>query len=145
MSLEISTDLDRLDRGRIHDWLSDSYWASDRSKDVMDRAIDNSLCFGAYDKAGQLLGLARVVTDGAVFAYLCDVVVDPDSRGKGIGKALLSAVDAHPALQGVRRWILFTRDAHELYSRFGWEKVTDASTMMYRQDDSPLGMRGASA
>lgn len=100
MSLEISTDLDRLDRARIHDWLSDSYWAADRSTDVMDRAIDNSLCFGAYDKAGQLLGMARVVTDGAVFAYLCDVVVDPDSRGKGIGKALLSAVDAHPALQG---------------------------------------------
>jgi len=117
--VEISTDRSRLDVGYIHRYLSEqSYWAQGRSRAVVEKSIANSLCFGVY--AGeQQVGFARVVTDYATFAWLCDVFIDATYQGQGLGKRLIEAVVAHPELQGLRNFILATRDAHELYRRYG--------------------------
>lgn len=116
---EISTDLDRLDIEYIHRYLSEvSYWALGRSRSVVEKSIRNSLCFGVYDGSRQV-GFARVVTDYATFAWLCDVFIDETCRGLGLGKRLVQTVMAHPELQGLRNFILATRDAHELYRRYG--------------------------
>ncbi|MFE2854421.1 GNAT family N-acetyltransferase [Streptomyces lavendulae] len=119
---EISTDLERLDREIIHRWLSeDSYWARGRSREKQDTAIDNSLNFGVYDSFnGAQLGYARVVTDKATFAWLCDVYIARDSRGKGMGRALVAAVTDHLAPFGLRRVLLATADAHAVYARAGF-------------------------
>lgn len=117
--IEISTDRSRLDVGYIHRYLSEqSYWAVGRSRDVVEKSLANSLCFGVYAGARQV-GFARVVTDYATFAWLCDLFIDEAYRGQGLGKRLIEAVVAHPALQGLRNFILATRDAHELYRRYG--------------------------
>ena len=130
----VSDDKDRLDLDRVHSWIAASYWAAGIPREVFDRAIAGSLCFGAYRPDGSQLAFARVVTDGATFAYLCDVIVDPDARGLGAGKALLAAIHRHPALQGLRRWMLATRDAHRLYARYGWEPVPDPTIFMQIND-----------
>ncbi len=115
----ISTDPARLDVGFIHDYLSNiSYWAQGRSLDVTRKALENSLCFGVYHGAEQV-GLARVVTDYATFGWLCDVFIVEAHRGHGLGKWLIECVVAHPDLVGLKQMILATRDAHELYRRYG--------------------------
>jgi GNAT superfamily N-acetyltransferase len=123
MELEISTDRDRLDVDAIHRFLSEeSYWARGRSREVVERTIAHSLCFGAY-LGEQLVGYARVVTDYATFAWLADVFILDEFRGRGYGKALVQAVIAHPDLQGLRRMLLATKDAHTLYAQYGFTPV----------------------
>lgn len=115
----ISTDPRRLDVGVIASYLAnDSYWAQGRSLDIIHRSILNSLCFGVYEGAVQV-GFARVVTDYATFAWLCDVFILHSHRGLGLGKWLVECVVAHPDLQGLKNFVLATRDAHELYRRYG--------------------------
>lgn len=116
----ITTDPQKLDLDAIHAFLSRSFWAEGIPKNIMAKAIANSLCFGLFD-GGDQVGLARVVTDRATFAYLCDVYVLETHRGRGLGKWLIETVVAHPDLQGLRRFQLVTRDAHGLYSRHGFE------------------------
>ncbi len=116
----LSTDPARLDISAIHDYLSQrSYWAQGRSRQVVERSITNSLCFGIYAPDGSQVGFARVVTDYATFAWLCDVFILENARGLGLSKWLVQAVTAHPDLQGLRNFVLATRDAHELYRRYG--------------------------
>jgi GNAT superfamily N-acetyltransferase len=115
----ISTDLQRLDIDAIHAFLSRSFWAEGISRELVAKAIVNSLCFGLFDGGAQV-GFARVVTDRATFAYLCDVYVLESHRDRGLGKWLIETVMAHPELQGLRRFQLVTRDAHGLYARHGF-------------------------
>ncbi|MFE9257703.1 GNAT family N-acetyltransferase [Streptomyces sp. NPDC006879] len=119
---EISSEPSRLDGARIHRWLSeDSYWALGRSRQKQDLAIANSLNFGVYDEvSGVQVGYARVVTDHTTFAWLCDVYIEPAVRGKGVGTALVAAVRDHLAPFGLRRTLLATADAHEVYARIGF-------------------------
>jgi len=125
----ISTDPSRLDRDVIADMLARSYWASGRPRETLERALDNSLVFGIYEGDKQV-GIARVVSDYAVFAYLCDVIIHEDYRTHGLGKWLIETVMAHPDLQGLRRWSLATRDAHGLYKQYGWNPLTNPGNWM---------------
>ena len=137
-ALEISTDPARLDVDLIHRWLSeDAYWALGRSRGAVERSIAHSLNFGAYDD-GRLVGYARLVTDEATFAWLCDVYVAPDHRGHGVGTALMDAVDDWLRGLGVRRAMLATADAHALYARYGFEPVSDAERWMIRSYEDHL-------
>ena len=120
----ISTDRTRLDINVIVDFLARAYWAKGRPRERTERAIANSLVFGLYDGDKQI-GLARVVSDYAIFAYLCDVFIHEDYRAHGLGKWLIQTVMNHPDLQGLRRWTLATRDAHELYRQFGWDALSN--------------------
>jgi len=114
----ISTDEKRLQLDVIQKYLSeDSYWAKGRELEVTKRAIENSLCFGVYQGEAQV-GFARVVTDRATFAWIADVFILPDQRGKSLSKRLMEAILSHPELQGLRRWVLATKDAHGLYTQF---------------------------
>ena len=115
----ISTDKTRLDVDMVHDYLSrHSYWASGRRLEVVHKSIEHSLCFGVY-KATEQVGFARVVTDYATFAWLCDVFILEEHRGEGLGGWLVECVTAHPQLSGLKQWLLATADAHELYRRHG--------------------------
>jgi len=139
MSITISTDPSRLDVGMIHRYLSEeSYWAKGIPRDVVERSIENSLCFGAYDD-GRQIGFARAVTDYAVFAYLADVFVLPSHQGRGVGKMLMTAIMEHPRLQGLRRWSLATRDAHALYRQFGFTELSKPERMMEILARNPYG------
>lgn len=129
---EISTDPDRLDLDLIHHFLSTTYWAAGRSRETVERSIRHSIPFGAYDGDRQV-GFARVITDHAVFAYLADVFVIPEYRGRGIGKALMGHILAHPDLAGLRVFLLRTRDAQGLYARFGFGPLPDPGEMMARR------------
>ena len=123
---EISTDKKRLDLDVIHDFLANrSYWAIGVPFSVVQRAIDNSVCFGVYHH-GEQAGFARVVTDYAVVAYVCDVFILEPHRGKGLGKRLVNTIMHNPDLQGLRLWLLGTKDAHELYKKFGFQKLADS-------------------
>jgi ribosomal protein S18 acetylase RimI-like enzyme len=127
---EISTDRTRLDRGLVHDFLSnDAYWARGIPRAIVDRCIENSLCFGVYMGTEQV-GFARVVTDRAAIAYLGDVFIVPGHRGRGLGKWLVATVMEHPDLQGLRRFMLGTEDAHSLYERFGFRPLARPERMM---------------
>jgi GNAT superfamily N-acetyltransferase len=128
----ISTDPNRLDLDAIHGYLSgESYWAQGRPLDVMQRAVEQSLCFGVY-AGDEQVGLARVVTDTATFAWLCDVFILEAHRGQGLGKWLIESVVAHPQLQGVLL-LLATRDAHGLYQRYGrFEPIQTPEPWMLR-------------
>jgi GNAT superfamily N-acetyltransferase len=126
---EISTDPARLDADAIHAYLSRSYWAEGIPLAVVERSLAGSLAFGLYHQ-GKQVGLARVITDRATFAYLCDVYVLEDHRGHGLGEALMEAMHAHPDLQNLRRQVLVTRDAHELYRRFGWSSLARSEGYM---------------
>ena len=119
----ISTDRSRLDLDAIHRFLSkESYWAKNRTLEQTTTAIENSICFGVY-KGEQQVGFARVVTDRATFAYLGDVFINNEFRGRGLSKWLMEAIVSHPELQGLRRWLLATRDAHGLYEQFGFSAL----------------------
>ena len=127
---EISTDRARLDRDLIFEFLNrEAYWSRGIDRERVERAIDRSLCFGAYDGDAQV-GFARVVTDAATFAYLGDVFVVPAHRGRGLGGLLLAAVLSHPDVRGLRRIILATADAHDLYRRHGFEPLADPGIYM---------------
>jgi GNAT superfamily N-acetyltransferase len=125
----ISTDRGRLDREAIHAFLSNSYWARGIPREVLDRSIENALCFGIYE-GQKLVGFARVITDFSTFAYLADVFVLESHRGRGLSKWLMEVVMGHPELQGLRRWTLATRDAHGLYEQFGFCKLTNPDRLM---------------
>jgi GNAT superfamily N-acetyltransferase len=130
----ISTDAARLDLDVIHNFLStQSYWAEGVPREVVARSIANSLCFGIYEEARQV-GFARVISDYATFAYLADVFVIEAYRGRGLSKALMEAVMSHPHLQGLRRWLLGTADAHGLYRKFGFAEPRYPERQMERGD-----------
>lgn len=144
MTLVIDTDPARLDRAAIHRFLStESSWARGIDRATVDRSLDHSLCFGAYRGAVQV-GLARVVTDRATFAYLCDVFVLSAERGRGVARALMAAVMAHPDLQRLRRFVLSTRDSHGLYAAFGFTPLVHPERGMERLD-ADLYTRAAAA
>jgi GNAT superfamily N-acetyltransferase len=129
----ISTDPARLDVDAIHDYLANhSYWAQGRPREVVARSIRHSLCLGVYRDAEQV-GFARVVTDYATQANLVDVFVLEPHRGRGLGKWLVETALAHPALESVGKWRLNTRDAHGLYSRYGFEPITEPENAMIRR------------
>jgi GNAT superfamily N-acetyltransferase len=142
MDYLISTNPAWLDLDVIHAFLSKhSYWARGIPRDVVARSITNSLCFGVYsveNKASnpsrRQVGFARVTTDRATFAYLGDVFILPEHRGRGLSKRLMEAVLAHPDLQGLRRWMLATADAHELYRKFGFGLLSQPERFMQRHD-----------
>ena len=129
----ISDDASRLDIETICDFLSRAYWADKRPRHLIERSIEHSLNFGVYD-GGKQIGFARVVTDHAVFAYLCDVFIHEDYRGQSLGKWMMECIMAHPNLQGLRRWCLATRDAHGLYSQFGFTELSDPMGWMEKFD-----------
>lgn len=116
-------------------WIStESYWAKGLPRAVFDRSVAHSLCFALRDVEGELRGFARVITDKATFAYLCDVFVCASTRGKGAGKTLIGAIMGHPDLQGLRRWMLATQDAHGLYSQNGFSALKNPERIMERLD-----------
>jgi GNAT superfamily N-acetyltransferase len=131
----ISTDPARLDIGLIHTYLStESYWARGRSRELVERSIRHSLPFGVFRGADQV-GFARVVTDYATFAWLADVFVLPAFQGQGIGQWLIAVISNHPRLQGFRRWVLATKDAHGLYAQFGFTPLRTPERFMERFDN----------
>ena len=125
----ISTDRRRLDVGVIHGYLARSYWSPGIPRSIVERAVSNSLCFGLY-RGTEQVGFARVVTDKATFAYLADVFVLEPHRGKGLSKWLMEFIKAHEDLQGLRRFLLATKDAHGLYKQFGFSGLVNPSRMM---------------
>ena len=119
----ISDNKSRLDIEAIHRFLSEeSYWANNRTLEQTAMAIENSICFGVYEDERHI-GFARVVTDRATFAYLGDVFILDEFRGRGLSKRLMETIVSHPELQGLRRWVLATRDAHGLYEQFGFSSL----------------------
>jgi GNAT superfamily N-acetyltransferase len=133
----ISTDPTRLNIALIHEYLSTtSYWAVGRPLEVVRRGIENSLPFGVF-KGTEQAGFARVVTDYATFAWVADVFVLPAFQGQGLGKWLIGVIVAHPRLQGLRRWVLATKDAHGLYAQFGFTELHAPERFMERFTDHP--------
>ena len=134
----ISTDPVRIDRDRVHVWLSEhAYWAKGRTRATQDAAIDGSLNFGAYDIDGAQIGYARVVTDRVTFAWLCDVIVDPEARGNGVGVALVQGVLAELDRFPLKRVVLRTGDAHGLYEKFGFARIDGTGDWMARVGPNP--------
>jgi GNAT superfamily N-acetyltransferase len=129
----ISTDPAKLDMDAIAEMLKRAYWAQGRTREMIARYIQHSLVFGVYHE-GRQVGLARIVTDYTTFAWLCDVFIHEDHRGHGLGKWLMQTVHAHPDLQGLRRWLLATRDAHGLYAQFGWTPLDNPERWMIKFD-----------
>ena len=127
--ITVSTDPARLDLDAVHGFLTTSYWAAGIPRENVERSIRHSLCFGAYVD-GRQVGFARVISDRATFADVCDVFALPSHRGRGVGKRIMAAIRAHPELQGLRRWTLATRDAHGLYRQFGFTGPRHPERMM---------------
>lgn len=125
----ISTDPSRLDIDAIADMLTRAYWAKGRPRERVERSLANSLVFGVYDGAKQV-GIARIISDYAIFAYLCDVFIHEDYRTHGLGKWLMETIHTHPDLQGLRRWVLATHDAHGLYKHYGWTPLENPNNWM---------------
>jgi GNAT superfamily N-acetyltransferase len=136
--IAISTDRSQFDLDAIHGYLEKSYWAGGIPRGLVARAMEQSLCFGAFEGARQV-GFARVISDLATFAYVSDVFVIDSHRGRGVGKRLMSAIMAHPDLQGLRRWALFTRDAHGLYRQYGFREARYPERLMEVFNDNPYG------
>ena len=127
----ISDEKEKLNAEYIHDYLSNrSYWAENIPLETVKRSIDGSICFGMYDD-GKQIGFARVVTDKATFGYLADVFIDEDFRAQGLSKWLMEIIMAYPELQGLRRWMLGTKDAHSLYEKFGFEPLENPKRIMH--------------
>jgi GNAT superfamily N-acetyltransferase len=132
MNIRISSDPADIDFELVHRFLhADAYWCKGVPRAVLEKAIAHSLCFSAFID-GRQVGFARVISDRATFAYLCDVFVLPEARGQGTSKALLQAIDAHPDLQGLRRFLLATADAHGLYAQYGFVPLTRPERFMER-------------
>jgi GNAT superfamily N-acetyltransferase len=125
----ITTDPARFDEDLIHKVLSESYWAKGIPREIVARSIRNSLCFGVL-RGGEQVGFARVISDYATFAYLADVFILEDFRGRGLAKFLMQCIVQHPELQGLRRWTLATRDAHGLYAQFGFKPLAKPDRFM---------------
>ena len=130
----ISTDKSKLDLSVIHGFLSTSYWAEDIPMEIVKKAIENSLCFGVYNK-NKLLGFARVISDYSTFAYLADVFIIEEERGKGLSKWLMECILKHQQLQGLRNFCLLTRDAHSLYEPFGFKNILKPQNFMAKKED----------
>ena len=129
----VSTDKSKLDLEVIHSFLTNAYWCAGISKEKIARAIEHSLCFGVYrrtEDGDRQVGFARVITDRTTFAYLADVFILEEFRGIGLSQKLMQTIMPHPDLQGLRRWSLATRDAHELYKKFGFTPVKMPDRMM---------------
>jgi GNAT superfamily N-acetyltransferase len=125
----ISTDPGKLELKFIHDYLYKSYWSEEIPIDIVKKSIQGSLCFGVYQGSRQV-GFARMITDRATFAYLADVFIDDGHRGKGLSKWLMETIMSHPDLQGLRRILLATRDAHKLYNQFGFKPLDRPESIM---------------
>jgi len=138
----ITTDPARLDLDVIHGFLAQSYWAAGIRREVVERSIRHSICFGAFDGERQV-GFARVISDRATYAYVADVFVLPDHRGRGIGKRLMACITAHPELQRLRLWTLFTRDAHGLYRQYGFREPRHPGRLMEQRLPQPYDPGGA--
>src|SRR2546428_8173554 len=133
----ITTDTKRLDIPFIHHFLSEkSYWATNIPITTVKRSIQNSLCFGVFHGAKQI-GFARVISDFSTFAYLADVFIIEDERGKGLSKLLMEVISTHPDLQGLRRWVLATADAHKLYEQFGFVPLSKPERFMELHNPNP--------
>jgi len=126
---QISTEREKLDIDAIHAFLAKTYWAEGISRERVERSLAESLCFGMFAGERQI-GFARVVTDRATFAYLCDVFVLDEFQGAGLGKKLIAAARAHPDLRDLRRFVLWTRDAHGLYEQFGFRRLGEQPGLM---------------
>ncbi len=131
----ISTDPARLDFDVIHGYLRRAYWSPDVPRSAVERAAANSLAYGLYAPDGQV-GYARVVTDFTAIAYLADVFILESHQGRGLGKWLVQTILAHPQLQFVRKWMLFTRDAHGLYQQFGFTRIPDVENRVLERRSS---------
>jgi len=129
----VSTDKSKIDVETVHHFLSRSYWAENIPLDVVRKSIENSLCFGMYHEE-KLVGFARAISDFATFAYLADVFILPEERGKGLSKWLLAIILEHPQLQALRRFTLATRDAHSLYAQFGFSLFDKPERWMQKHD-----------
>ncbi len=131
----ISTDKSRLDIETIHAYLSErSYWAQGRTLEAVRTSIANSLCFGVYGRDGRLAGFARVLSDFTVFAYLMDVFILEEYRGKGLGRRLIATILNYPDLRGLKRWQLITSNAHALYRPFGFAELAAPEKHMEKVD-----------
>jgi GNAT superfamily N-acetyltransferase len=133
MSVSISFDPAALDLDVIHGFLTTSYWSPGIPRDTVARAIAGSLCVGAY-RDGAQVGFARLVTDRATFAWLADVFVLPEARGQGIARVMVQALMDHPEMQGLRRWLLATLDAHGVYAALGWTPLERPERFLERHD-----------
>jgi GNAT superfamily N-acetyltransferase len=129
----VSTDRARLDVRLIHQFLTHSYWAKGIPRDVVERSLENSLCFGVFER-GRQIGFARVITDYATYAYLADVFVLETHRSQGVAKFLMECIVRHPQLENLRRWTLITRDAHPLYAKFGFTPLAEPQGFMERHN-----------
>lgn len=132
-TLRVSSDRGDMDVAAVHAVLTRMYWSEGIPLALVQRAMDGSIPFGVFDGDRQI-AYARVVTDRTAFAYLADVYVLEEYRGRGVGRMLMETIDAHPDLQGLRRWVLATRDAHGLYAKFGFEPVEGSTRYMHRID-----------
>jgi GNAT superfamily N-acetyltransferase len=136
----VTTDPARLDLATIHDFLSgSSYWANGIPREVMERSIRHSICFGAFD-GGRQVGFARVISDRATFAYVADVFVLDSHRGRGVGRRIMACITSHPELQNLRLWTLFTRDAHGLYRHYGFRDARYPDRLMERRAERPYAL-----
>ena len=126
----ISTEKEKLDIDVIHSFLNRTYWAEGISKEIVRRSIEGALCFGVFENERQI-GFARMITDRATFAYLADVFIIDEYRGLGLSKWLMEVIMSHPDLQGLRRLMLATRDAHELYKKFGFTSLNNVDRWMH--------------
>jgi N-acetylglutamate synthase-like GNAT family acetyltransferase len=127
---QFSSRYEDMDLNLIHSFISRTYWASGIPQDTLTKALVNSICFGAFKDSGEQVAFARVITDKATFAYLADVFVLEEHRGKGLSKCLMHTVIHHPDLQNLRRMVLATRDAHGLYEQFGFKSLSNPQTFM---------------
>lgn len=123
--------------------LRETYWSPGIPRDVVARACANSMCAVARDDKGKLIGFARLVTDKATFAWLCDVIVLPGKQGRGLGRALVQTFQQHPDLQGLRRWLLGTKDAHGVYAPLGFTPLDAPERFMHIKDPSPYGTKSS--
>ena len=133
----VTDDKSRIDFDRVYGWLSGAYWALGRSRDVVARSIENSVALSCLDADGVQVGFARWVSDGATFGWICDVVVDPEVRGRGLGKFMVESAVHHPYVADIPLRLLATRDAHGLYEQFGFTVVPNPPRWMELRRSSP--------
>lgn len=130
LGYKVSSNIEEMDLAIIHSFISSTYWAKGIPLQTMETAINNSLCFGIFTDSNQQVAFARMITDSATFAYLSDVFVSPEHRGKGLSKWLMQVIIEHPNLQGLRRMALATSDAHSLYEQFGFKALSSPESFM---------------